>query len=104
MTSADQTPAPTPAPTPARSEPAGYLKDAPDSSRNAVESFNALRSRLFAVAYRMLGTRADAEDVVQDAWLRWQGTDATTVRSADAWLVTTVTRLAIDRLRSVKVE
>jgi RNA polymerase sigma-70 factor (ECF subfamily) len=52
----------------------------------------------------MLGTRADAEDVLQDAWLRWSRTDPATLESAEAWLVTVVTRLAIDRLRAAKVE
>lgn len=66
--------------------------------------FAALRPRLFSIAYRMLGIRADAEDVVQDAWLRWHGSDREQVRSAEAWLVTTVTRLAIDRLRSSKAD
>ena len=66
--------------------------------------FTALRPRLFAIAYRMLGTRADAEDVLQDAWLRWQRSDATGLQSAEAWLVTIVTRLAIDRLRAAKTE
>ncbi|CAB3668041.1 RNA polymerase sigma-70 factor [Trinickia soli] len=69
------------------------------------DPFDALRPRLFSVAYRMLGTRADAEDVVQDAWLRWrQNTDRAAVQSPEAWLVTVVTRLAIDRLRAVKAE
>ncbi|HEY9101062.1 RNA polymerase sigma-70 factor [Chitinimonas sp.] len=62
------------------------------------------RPRLFAIAYRMLGTRADAEDVLQDAWLRWHQTDQATLQSAEAWLVTIVTRLAIDRLRAAKSE
>jgi RNA polymerase sigma-70 factor (ECF subfamily) len=62
--------------------------------------FAALRPRLFAIAYRMLGTRADADDVVQDAWLRWHGSDRTAVQSPEAWLVTIATRLAIDRLRT----
>ncbi|MCC2957925.1 RNA polymerase sigma-70 factor [Massilia sp. IC2-477] len=66
--------------------------------------FAALRPRLFSIAYRMLGVRADAEDVVQDAWLRWHGSDREQVHSAEAWLVTTVTRLAIDRLRSSKAD
>lgn len=66
--------------------------------------FAALRPRLFSIAYRMLGIRADAEDVVQDAWLRWHGSEKEEVRSVDAWLVTTVTRLAIDRLRTIKTE
>jgi len=66
--------------------------------------FAALRPRLFSIAYRMLGTRADAEDVLQDAWLRWHKTDPTELQSAEAWLVTVVTRLAIDRLRAAKAE
>ena len=66
--------------------------------------FTALRPRLFSIAYRMLGTRADAEDVLQDAWLRWHGSDAASVQSAEAWLVTIVTRLSIDRLRAAKAE
>jgi RNA polymerase sigma-70 factor (ECF subfamily) len=52
----------------------------------------------------MLGTRADAEDVLQDAWLRWHRADRFALQSAEAWLVTVVTRLAIDRLRAVKTE
>ncbi|CAA9437767.1 MAG: RNA polymerase ECF-type sigma factor [uncultured Ramlibacter sp.] len=67
-------------------------------------SFDALRPRLFGIAYRMLGVRADAEDVLQDAWLRWREADHASLRSAEAWLVTVVTRLAIDRLRAVKSE
>ena len=66
--------------------------------------FAALRPRLFSIAYRMLGIRADAEDVVQDAWLRWHGSEAQALQSAEAWLVTVTTRLAIDRLRSRKAE
>ena len=68
------------------------------------EPFAALRPRLFGIAYRMLGTRADAEDVVQDAWLRWSKTDPAELQSAEAWLVTVVTRLSIDRLRAAKTE
>ena len=73
-------------------------------SPDATDPFAALRPRLFGIAYRMLGTRADADDVLQDAWLRWHRTDAATLQSAEAWLVTVVTRLAIDRLRAAKVE
>ncbi len=65
---------------------------------------DALRKRLFAIAYRMLGVRADAEDVVQDAWIRWQGADTGGLQSAEAWLVTVVTRLSIDRLRTAIAE
>ncbi|MFL6285786.1 MAG: RNA polymerase sigma-70 factor [Pyrinomonadaceae bacterium] len=66
--------------------------------------FEQLRRRLFSVAYRMTGTRADAEDIVQEAYLRWHRTDAAEVRSPEAWLVSVVTRLAIDRLRKASVE
>src|SRR5471032_2095657 len=66
--------------------------------------FASLRPRLFSIAYRMLGIRADAEDVVQDAWLRWHAADRRALQSAEAWLVTVTTRLAIDRLRSKKSE
>ncbi len=69
-----------------------------------VDPFDALRPRLFSIAYRMLGTRADAEDVVQDAWLRWRRSDAEALRSPEAWLVTIATRLALDRLRAVRTE
>ncbi|HWT71670.1 MAG TPA: sigma-70 family RNA polymerase sigma factor, partial [Oxalicibacterium sp.] len=66
--------------------------------------FEGLRPRLFLIAYRMLGMRADAEDVVQDAWLRFSTSAHDEVRSAEAWLVTITTRLSIDRLRSRKNE
>lgn len=66
------------------------------------DSFNRHRSHLTSVAYRMLGTLDEAEDVVQDAWLRWQGADTDTIRNARAWLTTVVTRLAIDHLRAAK--
>lgn len=66
--------------------------------------FNTLRPRLFSIAYRMLGIRADAEDVVQDAWLRWHSTPKDEIVSLEAWLVSVTTRLAIDRLRSTKVD
>jgi RNA polymerase sigma-70 factor, ECF subfamily len=66
--------------------------------------FADLRPRLFGIAYRMLGVRADAEDVLQDAWLRWREADHAALQSAEAWLVTVVTRLAIDRLRAARTE
>src|SRR5689334_9902503 len=69
-----------------------------------LEVFEALRGRLFGLAYRMLGSRADAEDVVQEAYLRWHRVEHAGVDNADAWLVTTTTRLAIDRLRRLKKE
>lgn len=73
-------------------------------SQTDAEVFAAHRKRLFSIAYRMLGVRADAEDLVQDAWLRWHASDRSGVQSAEAWLVTMTTRLAIDRLRALKAE
>ncbi|MFR0354075.1 RNA polymerase sigma-70 factor [Streptomyces sediminimaris] len=64
--------------------------------------FEEHRPVLMGVAYRMLGRVADAEDVVQDAWLRWSGADRGEVREPRAYLVRVTTRLAIDRLRQVK--
>jgi RNA polymerase sigma-70 factor (ECF subfamily) len=75
-----------------------------DTTPGAAAAFDALRPRLFSIAYRMLGTRADAEDVLQDAWLRWDRSRHDGLQSDEAWLVTIVTRLAIDRLRAAKVE
>ncbi|MGV3726317.1 RNA polymerase sigma-70 factor [Hydrogenophaga sp.] len=67
-------------------------------------AFNRLRSRLHGIAYRMLGSAAEAEEVVQDAWLRWHEAAHADLDSGEAWLVTVTTRLAIDRLRSAKVQ
>ncbi|WP_328684753.1 RNA polymerase sigma-70 factor [Streptomyces sp. NBC_00343] len=64
--------------------------------------FEAHRPVLMGVAYRMLGRVTDAEDVVQDAWLRWSAADRAEVREPRAYLVRVTTRLAIDRLRQVK--
>jgi RNA polymerase sigma-70 factor, ECF subfamily len=67
------------------------------------QAFEQHRGRLYGIAYRMLGTRAEAEDIVQEAWLRWDraGHD---IRSTEAWLVTATTRLCIDRLRQLRAE
>ncbi|MER7171912.1 RNA polymerase sigma factor SigJ [Streptomyces mesophilus] len=67
-----------------------------------VDEFEAQRPVLTGVAYRMLGRVADAEDVVQEAWLRWSAADRTDVKDARAFLVRITTRLAIDRLRQVQ--
>ncbi len=69
-----------------------------------MESFEALRPRLFGVAYRMLGSAMDAEDILQEAYLRWQATDQSAVASPEGFLVTMVTRMAIDHLRSAQVQ
>ena len=65
------------------------------SPDDGVSGFMSVRPRLFRIAYRMLGNAAAAEDVVQDAWLRWQTVDRSVVRDAAAFLATTAARLAI---------
>ena len=67
-------------------------------------TFEGLRGRLFGLAYRMLGSRAEAEDIVQDAYIRWHQTERGAVENPEAWLVTTTSRLSIDRLRRLKTE
>ena len=66
--------------------------------------FNRHRRRLYGIAYRMLGSKADAEDMVQEAYVRWHQADVERVQTPEAWLVTTVTRLCIDRLRVARTE
>jgi RNA polymerase sigma-70 factor, ECF subfamily len=65
--------------------------------------FTPLRRRLLRIAYRMLGSMAEAEDVVQDAWLRWADADHATVRDPEGFLVRIVTRLSLDVLKSARV-
>lgn len=69
-----------------------------------VEIFTQSRARLFGIAYRMLGTQADAEDILQEAYIRWHKMEADGIETPEAWLVTVVTRLSIDRLRKASVE
>lgn len=64
-----------------------------------VSEFEALRQHLMSVAYRLTGTVADAEDIVQEAWLRWDSQD-TVIADPRAWLTTVVSRLGLDKLRS----
>jgi RNA polymerase sigma-70 factor (ECF subfamily) len=67
-----------------------------------IDPFEACRPRLLGVAYGMLGELGEAEDVVQDAWLRWSDAERDSVRNAEAFLVTVTTRLALDRLTSAR--
>ncbi|UPG87482.1 RNA polymerase sigma-70 factor [Luteibacter aegosomatis] len=69
---------------------------------DATATFTALRPRLHGIAYRMLGSVAESEDLVQDIWLSWHGTDPSSIDNAEAWLVAATTRRAIDRLRSAR--
>jgi len=69
---------------------------------DALDVFQSVRPRLFGIAYRMLGSASEAEDIVQDAWIRWQGTDRSVVQDPPAFLATTTTRLAINALQSAR--
>jgi RNA polymerase sigma-70 factor (ECF subfamily) len=73
-----------------------------DGRQDAATSFEPVRPRLLRVAYRMLGSVADAEDVVQDAFLRWLDADRGAVAAPEAYLVRTVTRLCLDALKSAR--
>jgi RNA polymerase sigma-70 factor (ECF subfamily) len=68
----------------------------------SADCFEAERGRLWALAYRMLGTRADAEDAVQDTYLRWHEASHATIEVPAAWLTTVCTRICVDRLRAAK--
>jgi RNA polymerase sigma-70 factor (ECF subfamily) len=72
------------------------------SHEDAAASFDPLRPKLMRVAYRMLGSVADAEDVLQEAFIRWMGTDRSEVREPEAFLRRTITRLCLDQLKSAQ--
>jgi RNA polymerase sigma-70 factor, ECF subfamily len=75
---------------------------ASDVSEADTAVFRATRQRLFGIAYRVLRSPSDADDVVQETWIRWQGTDRTKVRDAAAFLATTTMRLAINVTQSAR--
>ncbi|MFL5561507.1 MAG: RNA polymerase sigma factor SigJ [Gemmatimonadaceae bacterium] len=74
------------------------------ASPNFLDVFEQLRPRLFGIGYRMLGDAHEAEDLVQECWLRWQGADRASIIAPEGWLVTVMTRLAIDRLHRAESE
>lgn len=74
------------------------------TNEDAAAAFDPLRPKLIRVAYRMLGSVADAEDMVQEAFIRWMGADRTTVREPEAFLRRTVTRLCLDQLKSARLK
>jgi RNA polymerase sigma-70 factor, ECF subfamily len=78
------------------------LERARELSDTDAASFQEVRPRLFGIAYRVLGSATDADDVVQDAWIRWHGTDRTEVRDTASFLATTTTRLAINVIQSAR--
>ena len=69
---------------------------------DGLSAFMSVRPRLFGIAYRMLRSAAEAEDIVQDVWIRWQTADRGSVRDAGAFLATTTTRLAINVMQSAR--
>jgi RNA polymerase sigma factor (sigma-70 family) len=91
-----------------QSQPASRAETSPSGESNTrthddgLSAFMIVRPRLFGIAYRMLGSAAEAEDVVQDVWLRWQTTDRSMIRDAAAFLATTATRLAINVMQSAR--
>jgi DNA-directed RNA polymerase specialized sigma24 family protein len=72
--------------------------------RQRLHSFNEYRPLLFAIAYRMLGSSSDAEDILQETFIRWQQTPEVKIESPRALLVTILTRLAINHLQSARVK
>ncbi|MGK5675745.1 sigma-70 family RNA polymerase sigma factor [Micromonospora sp. URMC 106] len=77
--------------------------DSAATDRFDTSRFEASRNRLASLAYRLLGSAADAEDAVQDAFLHWQAADRQRIRVPEAWLTKVVTNLCLDRLRSAQV-
>ncbi|WP_327257084.1 sigma-70 family RNA polymerase sigma factor [Streptomyces sp. NBC_01244] len=77
--------------------------DSTASDRFDTGRFEASRNRLASLAYRLLGSASDAEDAVQDAFLRWQAADRERIETPEAWLTKVVTNLCLDRLRSAQV-
>jgi RNA polymerase sigma-70 factor (ECF subfamily) len=75
-----------------------------EPTANRTEIFNQYRPLLFSIAYRMLGSAMDAEDMVQDAFLRWQAADTGAIASPKSYLASVVTRLCIDQLRLASVQ
>ncbi len=87
---------------PAMRDGATMVADTADLEQ-AAAVFAQVRPRLFGIAYRMLGSATDAEDLVQDVWLRWQTCDRTAVSSPAAYLATTTMRLAINATQTARV-
>src|SRR5258707_15854567 len=72
------------------------------NSSLTIETFTTHRQFLFSIAYRMLGNLSEAEDMVQEVWLRWQTQDTAGIQSPQGWLRSAMRRLCIDQLRSAR--
>jgi len=85
-------------------QPAGSLHGEGKTGERdeGLSSFFSVRPRLFGIAYRMLGSAAEAEDILQDVWMRWQSTDRSVVQDPPAFLATTTTRLCINLVQSAR--
>ena len=79
-----------------------YVASQASSADDGLSAFLNVRPRLFGIAYRMLGSAAEAEDILQDVWIRWHTANRSLVRNAAAFLVTTATRLAINVMQSAR--
>ena len=86
----------------ASSTNASHASEKISTDDDGLSAFLSVRPRLFGIAYRMLGSAAEAEDIAQDVWVRWQTADRSLVRDAAAFLVTTATRLAINVMQSAR--
>src|SRR5436190_22451152 len=84
------------------SSPIARANLTPYGTNRTADVFQSHRARLFGIAYRMLGSRAEAEDLVQEAYLRWHQSATEEIQSPIAFLVTITTRLCLDRLRELK--
>jgi RNA polymerase sigma-70 factor, ECF subfamily len=82
----------------------GIALEAPHNEQGLLDIFEEHRARLFSVAYRMLGSSVDAEDILQETYLRWRRASAAEIRDPKAFLVTVITRLCINEMQSARVK
>src|SRR5215813_1537983 len=86
----------------AQEQPQSHPRSADVEYDGGLSAFFQARPRLFGIAYRMLGSVAEAEDIVQDVWLRWQTTNRSVVQNPPAFLATTATRLCVNAAQAAR--